>query len=160
MDWVIVELRRSSDPTEIASAQACLLRRNGAIHRPDELAAPEFLVEQEAYFISVRHRNHLGIITFSALLLNQSSPVLLDFSDGSTPVNGGSNALKLNGTKLALWPGDVRFNRNVQYAGLYPVMSERGEPVTPTRKLKRALMIERFRDLVDGPYALGCLEFP
>ncbi len=29
---------------------------------------------------------------------------------------------------------------------------EEGEPVTPTRKLKRALMIERFRDLVDSMY--------
>lgn len=29
---------------------------------------------------------------------------------------------------------------------------EEGEPVTPTRKVKRALMIERFRELVDGMY--------
>jgi len=29
---------------------------------------------------------------------------------------------------------------------------EEGEPVTPTRKLKRALMIERFRELVDAMY--------
>ncbi len=29
---------------------------------------------------------------------------------------------------------------------------EEGEPVTPTRKVKRALMIERFRDLVDAMY--------
>lgn len=29
---------------------------------------------------------------------------------------------------------------------------EEGEPVTPTRKLKRSLMIERFRDLVDSMY--------
>ena len=27
-----------------------------------------------------------------------------------------------------------------------------GEPVTPTRKVKRKLMYERFRDLVDGMY--------
>jgi len=29
---------------------------------------------------------------------------------------------------------------------------EEGEPVTPTRKLKRALMVERFRDLVESMY--------
>lgn len=29
---------------------------------------------------------------------------------------------------------------------------EEGEPVTPTRKVKRALMIERFRELVDAMY--------
>ena len=29
---------------------------------------------------------------------------------------------------------------------------EEGEPVTPTRKVKRSLMIERFRDLVDAMY--------
>lgn len=117
VDWVVVELRPLNAPTQIAAAQPCILRRNGNVHRPDALASPEFLVAHSSYFISVRHRNHLGIITSSALLLNQSSPVLLDFSDGSTPVNGGSNALKPNGIKLALWPGDVRFNRNVQYAG-------------------------------------------
>lgn len=117
VDWVIVELRPFSDPTEVVSAQACLLRRNGVIHRPDMLAAPEFLVGQASYFIAVRHRNHLGIISSTAFLMDQSVPLVLNFSDGSTPVNGGSNALKPNGSKLALWPGDVRFNRNVQYAG-------------------------------------------
>ena len=29
---------------------------------------------------------------------------------------------------------------------------EEGEPVTPTRKLKRSLMVERFRGLVDSMY--------
>jgi long-chain acyl-CoA synthetase len=29
---------------------------------------------------------------------------------------------------------------------------EEGEPVTPTRKVKRTLMIERFRELVDAMY--------
>ena len=29
---------------------------------------------------------------------------------------------------------------------------EEGEPVTPTRKVKRKLMYERFKDLVDGMY--------
>lgn len=117
VDWVVVELRRNTDPSDIVSAQACLLRRNGAIHRPDLQAAPEFLVEQASYFITVRHRNHLGIISASAIQLDQPVPLVLNFSDGSTPVNGGANALKPNGTKLALWPGDVRFNRNVQYTG-------------------------------------------
>jgi uncharacterized delta-60 repeat protein len=117
VDWVVVELRPFSDPTEVVSAQACLLRRNGVIHRPDMLAAPEFLVGQASYFIAVRHRNHLGIISSTAFIMDQSVPLVLNFSDGSTPVNGGPNALKPNGTKLALWPGDVRFNRNVQYAG-------------------------------------------
>jgi hypothetical protein len=29
---------------------------------------------------------------------------------------------------------------------------EEGEPVTPTRKVKRALMLERFRELVESMY--------
>ena len=29
---------------------------------------------------------------------------------------------------------------------------EEGEPVTPTRKVKRALMYERFKELVDAMY--------
>ncbi|MCC6541110.1 MAG: delta-60 repeat domain-containing protein [Flavobacteriales bacterium] len=117
VDWVVVELRPLTTPTQIAAAQPCLLRRNGEVHRPDALATPEFLVAQSEYFISVRHRNHLGIITASSIQLDQAVPLVLNFSDGSAPVNGGPNALKPNGSKLALWPGDVRFNRNVQYAG-------------------------------------------
>jgi len=117
VDWVVVELRPLNAPAQIAAAQPCILRRNGAVHRPDAVAAPEFRVEQGDYLIAIRHRNHLGIISSSAFLLDQSVPLVLNFSDGSTPVNGGPNALKPNGTKLALWPGDVHFNRNVQYTG-------------------------------------------
>ncbi|MGV3638110.1 MAG: hypothetical protein ACO1NQ_10770, partial [Flavobacteriales bacterium] len=117
VDWVVVELRPLGAPTQIAAAQPCLLRRNGAVHRPDALTSPEFLVAQSAYFISIRHRHHVGVITSPANVLNQSTPFVVNFADGSTPVNGGPNAQKLNGSKLALWPGDVRFNRNVQYTG-------------------------------------------
>jgi uncharacterized delta-60 repeat protein len=117
VDWVIVELRSVSSPNTILAASPGLLRRNGSITKANELSPSEFALELDEYFISVRHRNHLGVITLQPVSFDQPVPVVLNFSDGSTPVNGGSNALKSNGTKLALWPGDVRFNRNVQYAG-------------------------------------------
>lgn len=118
VDWVVVELRPSSSPGTVVAAQACLLRRNGLIHRPDVMAVPEFFVEQAQYFVSVRHRNHLGIMSSTAYWMDQPTSLLLNFAGGTTPVTGQADAMKPNGNKLALWPGDVWFNGNVQYAGL------------------------------------------
>jgi len=118
VDWVVVELRDVGSPNTILGASACILRRNGIIYRPDVLEAPEFALPQSNYFVSVRHRNHLGIITNAPIALDQPTPTVLNFANGSVTLSGGASALKPNGDKFALWPGDVRFNRNVQYTGL------------------------------------------
>lgn len=117
VDWVVVELRSVGSPSTILGASPCILRRNGSITKANDLTPPEFSVDLDEYFISVRHRNHLGVISLDPVSLDQPTSIVLNFSNGSTPVTGGANALKPNGAKLALWPGDVRFNRNVQYAG-------------------------------------------
>ena len=70
------------------------------------------------YFVSVKHRNHLGVATESVEYLSTYNPAGIDFSSDSYNVFGQGEArvLMLYG-KRALWVGDVNGDRRVIYQG-------------------------------------------
>ncbi|QLQ31092.1 MAG: hypothetical protein HZT40_05190 [Candidatus Thiothrix singaporensis] len=57
------------------------------------------------YYVSVRHRNHLGVITASPLSLDHSVR-MVNFASSSTVVRGDEARL-LSGKTAMLWAGDV-----------------------------------------------------
>lgn len=118
VDWVLVELRDKNAPAIVLASQACLLRRNGTIHRPDMIDSPEFRVPEDHYYVSVRHRTHLGVMTSVPIDMSQPTPPYINFTDANLPVNGGVDARRPRGDALVLWQGDVRFNGNIQYTGV------------------------------------------
>jgi hypothetical protein len=63
----------------------------------------------------VRHRNHLGVMTASPELLNESA-ILVDFTDPGYPAYG-TNARKAVGDAMALWAGDVSADHVLRYVG-------------------------------------------
>ncbi|MBX2979467.1 MAG: proprotein convertase P-domain-containing protein [Flavobacteriales bacterium] len=115
VDWVVVELRSTSNPATIVASKPALLKRNGFVYEVDGLTNPTFEVPQGSYHVAVRHRNHLGTMSGEPQLLNQFA-ILVDFTDPSTPTFG-TNAQKTVGSARALWAGDVTFNRNLLYTG-------------------------------------------
>ncbi len=68
VDWVIVELRDPTDNTEILASQAGLLRSDGMVLDKSGASFLSFnnLGVTSAY-IAVRHRNHLGVMSQSAV---------------------------------------------------------------------------------------------
>ncbi|MBC3789126.1 hypothetical protein [Spirosoma utsteinense] len=111
VDWVLVEVRDPASTSVVLQRVPALLQRDGDIVASDGVSPVKINVPAGNYFVSVRHRNHLGVMTATALSLSES-PAALDFSSSST-ANYGTNAANatnaqaiINGRRY-LWGGNA-----------------------------------------------------
>ncbi|MBK9147313.1 MAG: hypothetical protein IPM12_05755 [Flavobacteriales bacterium] len=116
VDWVVVELRSATDPAQRLATRCALLQRDGDVVGTDGMAPVTFAVSPSNYRVSVRHRNHLGVMTASAVALS-AAPVTVDLSTASTAAQGGADARVSIGWRLCLWPGDASPDGTVRYVG-------------------------------------------
>lgn len=63
VDWVLVELRDKDDNTEVKSTRAGFLLKDGSVVDLDGSSSLSFNIAPDKYFIAVKHRSHLGIIS-------------------------------------------------------------------------------------------------
>lgn len=123
VDWVFIELRNAADPRVIIDSRPALLQRDGDIVEVDGVSIPEFSVASltQSYFVVVRHRNHLGVMTANALSMTTEGR-LVDFRLASTPTFRISNAA-LNQAQVvvqqgrALWAGNTEPDTQIIYQG-------------------------------------------
>ena len=151
VDWVFVELRSSLQLDSVIATRSGLLQRDGDVRDVDPRntsPAPDqakfydpdgykYLVFDSTfageYYVSVRHRNHLGVMTNEAGLL---SPKLtsVDFVDPQTnalgvhpqkmftlnavydPLNP-SLLISADSVLQAMWAGDLNSDRRVIFQG-------------------------------------------
>ena len=70
VDWVLLELRDKKDPILIQRTRAALLQRDGDIVDVDGVSEVIFQgTPWDDYYLAVRHRNHLGMMTANAIPL-------------------------------------------------------------------------------------------
>ena len=71
VDWVLVEVRDGQDNNQIVESRAALLMSNGMVHDTDGSLGVTFytLTPNEDYYLVVRHRNHLAILSEQAVTL-------------------------------------------------------------------------------------------
>ncbi|KAB7728168.1 tandem-95 repeat protein [Rudanella paleaurantiibacter] len=85
VDWVFVELRSATNPSVVVDSRAALLQRDGDIVDVDGTSPLIFSQSLPAgYYVAVRHRNHLGVMSRLALPLSTTTTVV-DFRNPSTP---------------------------------------------------------------------------
>ncbi len=70
VDWVFVELRDKTDNTTVLATRSGLLQQDGDVVDVDGFSPLEFNVPSDDYYVVVRHRNHLGIMTAMTVTLN------------------------------------------------------------------------------------------
>ena len=152
VDWVFVELRSSIQLDSIIVTRSGLLQRDGDIRDValrDDQGDTKFYDEDGykylsfdstfagEYYVSVRHRNHLGVMTNEAGLLSPKLTVV-DFVDPNTNALGihpqrmftknkkddmGNDVKDADGVILqdsisqAMWAGDLNSDRRVIYQG-------------------------------------------
>jgi hypothetical protein len=103
-DWIWVQLR-SSSAGSVVSQNSFFLRSDGFVVDADGLSQIEFTgVSAGDYYIVIRHRNHLAIMSASAVALSASSE-LYDFTTSQSQAYG-TDAMKQVGTRYAMYPGD------------------------------------------------------
>jgi hypothetical protein len=116
VDWVMVEIRSDANLGTPLATRSALLQRDGDVVAMDGVSAIHFLnVAPGQYHVSVRHRNHLGVMTAGNFSLSKET-TLVDFSDPGVPLYGTSPASTSGGVR-ALWAGDINGDKNVIYQG-------------------------------------------
>ncbi|EDP94800.1 leucine-rich repeat protein [Kordia algicida OT-1] len=122
VDWVFVELRDATDNTTVVESRSALLQRDGDIVDVNGAGILKFTSPLDNYFVAIHHRNHLGVMSNTALQLD-GNRVNLDFTDATNPMTFGSNAQTTAGMPadtLGMWTGNVNGDTIVQYSGVSP----------------------------------------
>jgi hypothetical protein len=108
VDWVFVELRTGvSGSTTVAYTKSALLQADGDVVDTDGLSPLAFTGAASGnYFVTMRHRNHLGFTTLNAIAISGTTP-LLNFTNNSVPLNGITPTFAKSATVATLNGGDA-----------------------------------------------------
>ncbi len=117
VDWILVELRASNNSSAIVQSRAALLQRDGDIVDVDGSSPVLFDVDpNSAYYLAIRHRNHLGIMSKYSLIGNSSSVLTIDFTNPFQSIYGQYGGLYI-GNKQVLWAGNGNIDGAVIFQG-------------------------------------------
>lgn len=118
VDWVFVELREVSNNSNVVAARPALLQRDGDIVDLDGASPLRFVNTCSGdFYIAVRHRNHLGIMTATPITLGEdAADAIIDFTSPST-LTYGTNAQKNNNGTMMMWGGNTDGNTFVRMSG-------------------------------------------
>ena len=123
VDWVYIEVRSGANANQIVATKRALIQRDGDVidtNGSTNIFLPSLATGQ--YFISLKHRNHLGIMTANAITLNEV-PLSINFTQPSYLVWVNSQITsnpprQISGSVALMIAGDANFNKNVKYNGL------------------------------------------
>lgn len=105
VDWVFVELRDASDATLVVERKAALLLSNGnIIDENNDGVLFNRAVDGQSYYIVVRHRNHLAVM--SSVPVPLPNPNHFNFTTSATAAMGGNQLKALGSGVYALYAGD------------------------------------------------------
>ncbi len=119
VDWVFVELRDANDDTLIRESQSALIQRDGDIVGIDGISNLEFCIAHDDYYVVVKHRNHLGIMTANTVALSDVAS-RVDFTDANNQITYGTDAQTTFGVPsgvVAMWAGDSNGDGRLNYSG-------------------------------------------
>lgn len=116
VDWIIIELRDSKTGTASIDTLAAFLRSDGQVLSVtgDSIITLNTNIPPDNYYVIIRHRNHLSVMTVFPIYLCSNS-YLFDFSESIEQFYGQDAALLING-KYGMYPGDADFNGIVNVA--------------------------------------------
>ena len=118
-DWVLVELRTGTASNTIMAQRAAFIKSNGTIVDVDGTSPVAFpALPTGSYYIVLRHRNHLAVMSPSAIGVPCSvSGTTHDFSASSSSAYGTNPQQNIGTGVYGLWSGDANANGQVKYNG-------------------------------------------
>jgi hypothetical protein len=129
-DWISMELRSApSGPSE--AQRSFFLKSDGSVVDTDGTTADLQMPGPEAasYFIVLRHRNHLTVMSASAQSLGSASPPLYDFTTGTDKYYGTGGTKDLGSGVYGMMSGDANGNGYVNATDYLAVKSKIGQTV-------------------------------
>jgi len=116
VDWVVLELRSILDNTDVVYSRAALIQRDGNIVDVDGVSRVDCsAVDYGLYYIAVRHRNHLGVMSDDAIDISGLNDY--DFTDESLDIYGTDAQFEIDSGIFGMWPGNANMDDNVKYNG-------------------------------------------
>ncbi len=117
VDWVLVELHAADDPTQVIASRAALLQRDGQVKDTDGISDVLFPnTPPDNYYVAIRHRNHLGMMSEDPLTLSKNS-TSIDFTISIQITYGNLAQVLLSNGKRAMWAGNVNSSNDVIFQG-------------------------------------------
>ncbi len=117
VDWVLVEFRGQADSV-IKKTVAALVQRDGDLVATNGGPLSVQGLADVNYFVAVRHRNHLGVCTKTAIPFVQNTALNLDFTAmAPSLVYGTLGRFQFSNGRYAMWAGDVNTDRRVVFQG-------------------------------------------
>jgi uncharacterized protein (DUF1501 family) len=107
VDWVLVQLRSPSDPVQVISQKAAILRNDGTLVNVNGDPQVDFLnVQESTAFVAIFHHNHLPVMTDQPISLAELATTPLDFTDPTVGIYGTETRMTING-RACMVPGDA-----------------------------------------------------
>ena len=114
VDYVLVELRTTAEAASIVARRPALLKRTGEVVALDGTGSVAFAdVEPGSYYVVVRHRNHLPVMSAAAVDLS-SGAASYDFTPGPAKAYGSNPMARLADGVYGLYAGDADGNGQIQ----------------------------------------------
>jgi len=96
VDWILVELRTGTAAGTKVAERAGFVKSDGTVVGPDGSSPLRFGVKEGSYYIVVRHRNHLPIMSANPVSFTNAGVTSYDFTTGSDKYYGTGGAVQLN----------------------------------------------------------------
>jgi hypothetical protein len=119
VDWMLLELRDVQDPSIVVASKCGLLHGNGLVTAEDGISPVTLMAPYGNYYLAVRHRNHLGIM--SAEPFNAMSLPTTKYLNYPAFVHGTNALCEYSPGRFGLWPGNSALDASeqvIKYAGL------------------------------------------
>jgi hypothetical protein len=114
VDWVLLQLR-DPETANIVGQESFLLHKSGYLTEMDggNLDLGITGTPPGAYQIVLYHRNHVAVLSRTTFLLDETPPLLHDFSADSAFYEGRDAACELENGVWGLWSGDINQDHQV-----------------------------------------------
>ena len=127
VDWVLVELRTTTAGTSAFATRAGLLLNDGTIVDVDGTSALGFSAQPAgSYYLVVRHRNHLAVMSASTIAMDATTPALYDFSTAQSQAFGTNPMKELETGVYGMYTGDADGSTAVNASDNTVWLSENG----------------------------------
>ncbi|MCK5148275.1 hypothetical protein KAR48_16075 [bacterium] len=107
VDWVLVELREmATGPT--VSSKSVFLRKDGYLVADDGIATDITLYAPDGnYYVVIKHRNHLAVMSTNTISLNAMTATLYDFTSSASQCYGAEGVRAIEPGVWGAWTGDA-----------------------------------------------------
>jgi hypothetical protein len=118
VDWILVELRTGTAASTKVETQAAFLLKDGSVVDIDGSSDVAFTIATAGdYYIVIRHRNHLAVMSAASVKLPNASAY--DFTTSMGQAYGATTPMKnLTGSgPFGMWAGDANSDGQLKYSG-------------------------------------------